>query len=128
MKEICMKLNIIGLGYIGLPTAAMFTSKGCEVIGVDTNPIVLEAIRSHQFHIEEHGLRELLIDGLESDLLRVQATPECADVFMIAVPTPITVQNTADLSYLRQAVKAINPYLRKGNTVIVESTIPPRTI
>jgi len=124
MKKIC----VIGLGYIGLPTAAIFARAGYEIVGVDINERVVEMLNRGEIHIEEVGLPDLVKEVVESGKLRASLTPEKADVFIIAVPTPIHEDYTANVDYVIDATKGIAPYLEKGNVVIVESTIPPRTM
>ncbi|WP_413787082.1 nucleotide sugar dehydrogenase [Rossellomorea sp. YZS02] len=124
MEKIC----VIGLGYIGLPTSAIFAKSGIEVVGVDVSEKVVEKLNNGEVHIEEVGLPELVKEVVESGKLRGSVTPEDADAFIIAVPTPIHEDQTANVDYVVSATKAILPYLKKGNVIIVESTIPPRTI
>jgi UDP-N-acetyl-D-mannosaminuronic acid dehydrogenase len=124
MNKIC----VIGLGYIGLPTSVMFANNGIQVHGVDVNAAAVEKIRNKQLHIEENGLEERLIAAIDSGNLTVSTTPEKADVFIIAVPSPINPDKTADMKYVQAATKSIVPYLEKGNLVILESTVPPRTV
>ncbi|MFJ7937155.1 nucleotide sugar dehydrogenase [Peribacillus sp. NPDC096622] len=121
-------LCVIGLGYIGLPTAAMFAKVGWNVTGVDVNPVAVDKLNKGEIHIEEDGLEDLVKIVVEAGSLRAQLQPTEADCFIIAVPTPHHEDNTADLSYVIEATKAMVPFLKEGNTVIVESTIPPRTI
>lgn len=125
MKKICM----IGIGYVGLPTAAMFASKGHKVIGYDLNEKAVNALNRGEIIIEEPGLLELVKDCVSKGNL--SATTQCpsdCDVYIIAVPTPINDDKTADMSYVESATKAIVPHLKKGNIVILESTSPPRTV
>jgi UDP-N-acetyl-D-mannosaminuronic acid dehydrogenase len=124
MKKIC----VIGLGYIGLPTSAIFAKAGIEVVGVDVSEKVVQKLNKGEVHIEEVGLPELVKEVVESGKLRGSVTPEEADAFIIAVPTPIHEDQTANVDYVVSATKAIAPYLKKGSVVIVESTIPPRTM
>lgn len=123
-KSIC----IVGLGYIGLPTAVMFANHGHQVHGVDVNESVVEHIRNKRLHIEENGLQERLDQAIDSKAFTVSTTPVKADVFIIAVPSPIKEDKTANLEYIRSASKAIAPFVEKGNLVILESTVPPRTV
>ncbi|MHC8514337.1 nucleotide sugar dehydrogenase [Sporosarcina sp. ITBMC105] len=123
-KSIC----IVGLGYIGLPTAVMFANQGHQVHGVDVNESVVEHIRNKRLHIEENGLQERLDQAIDSKAFTVSTTPVKADVFIIAVPSPIKEDKTANLEYIRSASKAIAPFVEKGNLVILESTVPPRTV
>ncbi|CAK0778757.1 UDP-N-acetyl-D-mannosamine dehydrogenase [Gammaproteobacteria bacterium] len=121
------KLCVIGLGYIGLPTASMFANHGLQVVGVDINPHVIQVLQEGDIHIEEVGLKDFVRTAITSGNLRVQTTPEAADVFIIAVPTPIKPDKTADMRAVVSATEAILPHLRKGNLVVLESTSPPGT-
>lgn len=121
------KICIIGLGYIGLPTASMFASAGIDVVGVDNNPEVLVSLISGKVHIVEPGLQEVFTHGLKSGKLHVSNHPVPADAFIIAVPTPFYGDKKADLSYVRSAAESIIPVFQKGNLVVLESTSPPQT-
>ncbi len=123
-----MKICVIGLGYIGLPTAAMFASAGVFVVGVDRNPKIIEALNRGEIIIEEEGLGELVDWVVKEGTLRGSLTPEEADAFIIAVPTPITEDKKADMRYVASATESIVPFLRTGNTVILESTSPIGTV
>lgn len=123
-----MRICVIGLGYIGLPTAAMFAQAGSQVLGVDRNPLIVEALNRGEITIEEEGLSQLVSQVVKDGSLRASLTPEEADVFIIAVPTPITAGKKADMSYVLSASSEIIPYLRKENTVILESTSPVGTV
>jgi UDP-N-acetyl-D-mannosaminuronic acid dehydrogenase len=119
---------VLGLGYIGLPTASMFAVSGHEVIGVDPDPRVREALEAGRLHIEEPDLDPLVSAAIHSGRLRVQASAEPADVFIIAVPTPFDqATKQADLGYVSQAARDIQLHLCPGNLVILESTVPPGT-
>jgi UDP-N-acetyl-D-mannosaminuronic acid dehydrogenase len=118
---------VLGLGYIGLPTASTFATQGVDVVGVDVKPGVVEALRNGQLHIQEPGLRTLVQAAFASGHLKVQASPSAADAFIIAVPTPILPDKRADLSFVDAAARSILPHLRPGNLVVLESTCPPRT-
>lgn len=124
-----MKICVMGLGYIGLPTAAMFAGKGAETVGVDVNPEIIEAIRTERFHTEEPGLTEQIKECVKEGSLRVSMAPAHADVFIIAVPTPYCAEegHRCDLHFVMEAVTEIVPYLVPGNTVIIESTMAPRS-
>jgi UDP-N-acetyl-D-mannosaminuronic acid dehydrogenase len=128
---------VLGLGYIGLPTASTFAANGVKVIGVDINPQIIETLRNGGLHIHEPGLRTLVEAALKSGHLILASQPQPADAFLIAVPTPFHEDRLgeyngeryklADLSAVAAAAEAIVPHLRKGNLVVLESTSPPRT-
>ena len=147
-KQIC----VLGLGYIGLPTASTFATHGVKVIGVDVNPQVVATLQNGGLHIHEPGLRTLVQAALKSGNLVISEAPQEADAFVIAVPTPFKVEEStlkaegsqtaqpstfnlqpptdfpkADLSYVISAAEAIVPWLRRGNLVVLESTSPPAT-
>ena len=122
MRKVC----VLGLGYIGLPTASMFATHGLEVLGVDVNQTVISTLNGGDIHIEEPGLKTVVQAAIKSGGLRVATEPELADAFIIAVPTPINADKTADMRFVVSATEAIVPYLRQGNLVILESTSPPR--
>lgn len=119
---------MIGLGYIGLPTSAMFANHGHKVVGVDVNSKVVDALNQGEITIEEPGLQGFVRTAVEKGNLRASTVPELSDVFIIAVPTPITSDHNANLLFVEAAIWAILPFVRKEAIVIVESTIPPRTI
>ncbi len=121
------KICILGLGYIGLPTASTFATNGVKVVGVDVNPQIIETLQSGELHIYEPGLRELVQKAVKNGNLTVQPKPEEADAFIIAVPTPFFGEKKADMSFVSSAAKAIVPFLREGNLVVLESTSPPLT-
>ena len=124
MTAIC----VLGLGYIGLPTASMFALAGNDVIGVDPSPRVQSALKSGRASIEEPELQTLVAAAINSGRLRVRTRPEPADAFIIAVPTPLDpATNRADLGYVEQAARDVVPLLRRGNLVVLESTVPPGT-
>ena len=123
-KSIC----VVGLGYIGLPTAVMSANHGIKVHGVDVNPAAVKSIQEKKLHIEENGLQERLNKAVDEGFLTASTTPQEADVFIVAVPSPINPDNTANLEYVRQATASIVPYVKKGNLVILESTVPPKTV
>lgn len=118
---------VLGLGYVGLPMAAMFAVNGFRVVGVDPRADVVEAVNAGEVPIEEVGLKTVVQAAVNSGSLRARREPEPADAFVIAVPTPIRPDHTADLSYVARAARAIVPHLRRGNLVVLESTVPPRT-
>ena len=120
------KICVLGLGYIGLPTAAMLATHGFTVIGVDVNQDVVGVINNGDIHIEEPGLRTLVRAAVQSGNLKAMAKPSEADAFIIAVPTPLR-NKKADLTAVESAAESIVPVLKKENLVILESTVPPAT-
>ena len=121
-----MKVCIIGQGYIGLPTAALFTRNHCEVVGVDINEQIIDNLNKGIIHIEEPGIADIIKNAVENKVYTASLTPQKADAFIITVPTPYIVENySCDLSYVVTACESILPFLEKGNTVIIESTIAP---
>lgn len=119
------KISVIGLGYIGLPTAAMFASHAVKVVGVDIRPDVVATINEGRVHIVEPGLEDVVRKAVESGMLRATTAAEAADAFIIAVPTPFKGHDhEPDLSYIEAACRSIAPVLAKGNLVILESTSP----
>lgn len=125
-----MKLTTIGLGYIGLPTSIMFAKHGVDVLGVDIKQEAVDMLNSGQIHIEEPGLQEALEEVLETGKFKAATQPEEADAYIVAVPTPNKDDEfkSCDISIVMSGVKSIVPLLKKGDTVIVESTIAPRTM
>jgi UDP-N-acetyl-D-mannosaminuronic acid dehydrogenase len=132
---IFQKICVIGLGYIGLPTASTFAARGLNVLGVDVNPRILETLRRGDIHIHEPGLRDEFQSALKTGRLTFGTAPEPSDAFIIAVPTPFKSGDfsmdanfkTADMEAVTSATESIVPHLRKGNLVVLESTSPPRT-
>ncbi len=121
------KICVLGLGYIGLPSASTFATHGLRVVGVDVNPQVVITLQNGNIHIQEPGLRTLVQAAVRSGNLTIAKEPEQADAFIIAVPTPFYDDRRADLTYVVAAAESIVPHLKKGNLVILESTSPPRT-
>ncbi len=131
------KICILGLGYIGLPTASTFAAQDVRVLGVDVNPRIVKTLRSGEIHIHEPGLREIYQQALKSGKLTLSTKPEEADAFIIAVPTPFYEGRygeykgrkfkLSDMRAVTAAAESIVPLLRKGNLVVLESTSPPRT-
>lgn len=125
-KKVC----ILGLGYIGLPTASLLANNGFKVIGVDKDERLLNIVNGGGAHIEEPGLKTLVHAAVNSGSLQARSKPEAADVFFIAVPTPVRERESrveVDLAYVEEASRAIAPCLKKDNLVILESTSPPGT-
>lgn len=123
-----MKLSVTGLGYIGLPTALLFASKGIEVTGVDVNEAVVEKLNNKELHIEENGLQQLLEQTVDSNNFKASTAVEQSDYYIIAVPTPHLQDNSCDVSYLKDAIMKLKNVIKNGDTIIVESTIEPRTM
>ncbi len=128
MIKIKKKICIIGLGYIGLPTAAMFATHGHKIVGVDVNKNVVNELKQGRIIIEEPYLDIMVQAAVTSGNLQAKTTPEEADVFIISVPTPINPDKSADMKYVESAAESIVPYLREGNIVVLESTSPPGTV
>lgn len=117
-------ISVIGLGYIGLPTAAVFASCKKHVIGVDVNQKAVDTINRGEIHIIEPDLDMVVYAAVTEGYLRAITTPQPADAFLIAVPTPFKGDHQPDLSYIESASKAIAPVLKMGDLVILESTSP----
>lgn len=125
MADKIENLCVIGLGYIGLPTAAVFAVHGVRVFGVDVNQAAIDTINRGEIHIVEPDLDVAVHNAVSSGMLTASLTPSPADVFLVAVPTPFKGDDhEPDLSYIEHASKAIAPVLRPGNLVILESTSP----
>jgi UDP-N-acetyl-D-mannosaminuronic acid dehydrogenase len=121
-------ISVVGLGYIGLPTAAMFASRKIKVIGVDVNQHAVDTINRGEIHIVEPDLDMIVHAAVTEGYLKATTVPEPADAFLIAVPTPFKNNDSEipepDLSYIKKASEAIAPVLKKGDLVILESTSP----
>jgi UDP-N-acetyl-D-mannosaminuronic acid dehydrogenase len=117
-------VSIIGLGYIGLPTAAVFASRKINVIGVDVNQHAVDTVNNGQIHIMEPDLDIVVHAAVKEGYLRATTKPEVADAFLIAVPTPFKDQHQPDMDYIQAASNSIAPVLKKGDLVILESTSP----
>ena len=118
---------VMGLGYIGLPTAAVLANSGLRVLGVDVDPAIVESIGAGRAHFKELNLDELLQSVVASSALTVSLTPAEADVFVISVPTPLGPDKKPDLSFVEAAIDHITPFVKEGNLIILESTVPPGT-
>ncbi|MEP6388354.1 MAG: UDP-N-acetyl-D-mannosamine dehydrogenase [Halioglobus sp.] len=119
------RISVIGLGYIGLPTAAMFASRKIEVVGVDVNEHTVDTINRGKVHIVEPDLDMVVRAAVSEGYLRATTAPVPAEAFLVAVPTPFKGENhEPDLSFIEAAARAIAPVLEKGNLVILESTSP----
>lgn len=124
-----MKINVIGLGYIGLPTAAMFAKSGNKVLGIDVNLDVIKQVNAGKIHIEEPGLANVVKQVVTEKKLSASTKPLTADVHIIAVPTPSnpTENHGCNLDYVMEALESIKSLVRPGNLIILESTVAPRT-
>jgi UDP-N-acetyl-D-mannosaminuronic acid dehydrogenase len=127
MQSGIQTVSIVGLGYVGLPTAATFAARGLDVIGVDINRDAVNRINSGRSHIVEPDLDMLLSAAVKSGKLRAVTSPEPADAFIIAVPTPITEDHKADISAVEAALKSVAPVLKRGDLIVIESTSPVGT-
>lgn len=117
-------ISVIGLGYIGLPTAAAFASRGKKVIGIDVNQLAVETINRGEIHIVEPDLDRVVKQAVEHKFLQAFTHPQVADAFLIAVPTPFKGDHEPDMAYVESAARSIAPVLKKGDLVILESTSP----
>ena len=121
------RVAILGLGYIGLPTAVVLATRGIEVIGVDVNETIVAAVSQGKVPFAEPDLAVAVSGAVSMGRLTATTTVPEADVFIIAVPTPFQSDRTADLSYVRSAAAQIAPRLKCGDLVVLESTSPPGT-
>lgn len=117
----------MGLGYIGLPTAAVAASKGIQVLGVDVNPDVVNTLNKGEVHIVEPDLDKLVKQVVENGFLKAALIPEEADAFFIVVPTPFKQNHRADISYVESATRMVIPFLKEGDLFVIESTSPVMT-
>ncbi len=124
MNEHFQSVSVIGLGYIGLPTASLLATKGFQVHGCDINAHVVDTINRGEIHITEQDLDVLVRSAVNSGQLKAYTEPQAADVFIIAVPTPFQAGFKPDLSYVESSIKAVAPVLKPGNLLILESTSP----
>jgi len=123
-----VKVTVLGLGYIGLPTASMLALGGHDVSGYDVNPKVREALRNGAENVGETEVKTLVLDALATSRLRIADALERADAFIICVPTPNAPDGRPNLTYVHDATLAIAPLLKRGDLVILESTVPPGTV
>ena len=132
MKEDRRTICVMGLGYIGLPTASLLGTKGYKVHGVDVSQDIVDTINDGNIHIVEPDLDIMVKSAVGSGNLRASTTPSEADIFIIAVPTPLKEVTgeeepktpTPDVSFVEDATQSISPFVKKGNLVILESTSP----
>ena len=122
-----MKVCVMGLGYIGLPTAIIAAKHGVQVIGVDINPKVVEVTNQGKLHIIEPGMEEMLQEVVKSGALKASTTPEVCEAYFMVVPTPFKGNHEPDISYVEAATKAVIPLLKEGDLYVIESTSPVGT-
>ena len=127
MKVLGTNICVIGLGYIGLPTASLLATKGYKVRGVDISQSIVDTINNGEIHIAEPDLDILVKSAVQSGNLHASLEPNDADIFIIAVPTPFKDGKQPDLSHVEDAARKISPYLKNGGLVILESTCPVGT-
>lgn len=118
---------VVGLGYIGLPTASLLGTKGFDVLGIDVSENVVNTINEGNIHIVEPDLDILVKSSVNAGKLKASTVPQESDVFILAVPTPFKENNEPDLHYVEEATRTIAPYIRPGNLIILESTSPVGT-
>ena len=118
------KVSVIGLGYIGLPTAAIISNSKIPTCGIDNNKDVVDTVNKGNIHITEPGLEKIVQESVESGFLKAYSEPISSDVYIITVPTPLKQDNSPDVSYVEEAIKNIAPVLNKNNLIIIESTSP----
>lgn len=123
-SEVYFDACVVGLGYIGLPTAAIAAQRSLRVLGVDIDPRVIDAVSHGAIHIEEPGLADLVAQAVEYKMLTAALAPQAASVFLIAVPTPFSEGHVPDLRYVKSATLSVAPVLKKGDLVVLESTCP----
>lgn len=118
------KVVFLGLGYIGLPTAAVAAHHGYEVVGVDVNPEVVETVNQGRVHLVEPNLDKIVKEAVRNRHLRAVSKPETADAFFVVVPTPFKQKHRADITYVESATRAVIPCLKPGDLFVIESTSP----
>lgn len=123
-----MKVSVIGVGFIGLPTAAILANNGFNVVGIDVKVDYIEKLKNRTFTSEEKGLMDLINRAMDNENLCFSTEVQKSDVFILCTPTPVKEDKEADLTFLLQGINGIIPLIEKNNIIIVESTIPPGTI
>jgi len=118
---------VMGLGYVGLPTAGFLAGRGYNVLGVDIQPDIVKTINAGETHVHEPDLENTVRDGVTSGCLRAAANPAPSDIFIITVPTPVNHDLSPDISSVKSAMEMIAPHVAPGNLVIIESTCPVGT-
>ena len=126
-KQKFQTISVVGLGYVGLPTAALLAARGLNVIGVDVKKDAVDRINEGRAHISEPDLDIVLSSVVQAGRLKATTTPLPAEVFLIAVPTPINDDKTADMSLVQSALASIAPVIKKGDLIVIESTSPVGT-
>ena len=122
-----MKICVVGLGYIGLPTAAVLAANGFDVLGVDIKKEIIKTLSTGRVHIKEADLDGLVYKVIKDGKLRVATQPKRSDVFIVAVPTPFKKNYMPDISFVRSAIKKIIPFLKHNSLLVIESTCPVGT-
>ncbi|MDF2814041.1 MAG: UDP-N-acetyl-D-mannosamine dehydrogenase, partial [Paenibacillus sp.] len=126
--KVAVKICVIGLGYIGLPTAIVFANNGSVVHGVDSNRNVVNTLNSLELHLHEPGLKEAMTEAIHRGNLTFSTQPESADAYIISVQTPLESDHSPNLNYVKAAAVSLLPYLKKGDLIVLESTVPPGTV
>ena len=119
-----MKVSVIGLGYVGLPTAAVLSERGYDVLGVDLNKEIVDKVNRGEIHIVEPGLESSVKNSVEKGKLRASQAHEVSEVYIVAVPTPLDNQEKPDTSFIKAAISDLSAILKKGDLIILESTSP----
>ena len=127
MKEKRQKVSVIGLGYIGLPTAAILAKNGFDVVGIDINEDIIKTLQNGKIHIVEPDLENLVKGAINNKTLSLSSTFIESDVFIIAVPTPLKDSTEPELGFVKSAAQSISEFVKPGNLIILESTVPVGT-
>lgn len=125
--EFDVKVGVVGLGYIGLPTAGLLAGRGYNVLGMDINVEVVKTINTGNTHLHEPGLADVILKAVKSGKLVATTEPQACDVFIIAVPTPFKENFSPDIDFVESATRFIAPAIKAGDMVILESTVPVGT-
>ena len=121
------RILFLGLGYIGLPTAALAASRGLEVVGVDVDPAIVGKVNRGEIHIVEPGLAEAVREAVSAGRLRASLEPVPGDVYVVVVPTPFKGNHEPDVSYVEAATRSVVPLLKEDDLYVIESTSPVGT-
>lgn len=122
-----MKVNFIGLGYIGLPTAIIAAKHGIEIAGTDINPDIVEATNQGHLHIVEPDMEDMLREVVANGRLKAYTEPQLSDAYFIVVPTPFKGNHEPDITYVEAATRSVVPILKEGDLFVIESTSPVGT-